>query len=198
MSQRDAVPALRSTWASSAVAAVDDVRAGRQSSLALVEEARRIETGDPSVRAIAELRADAALEEAAAVDRGEPAGPLAGVPITIKAAIPVAGMRSTWRLEDAREHRADRDAAVVAHLRGAGQSSSRRLTVHQKLADFTRTGNPPYGRTSNSRAPSTGLVAPRVGRPAAVAAGFFFLGGGSDRGHHSIRSYPVSAGSCCR
>jgi len=49
---------------------------------------------------VVELRREAALREAAAADeaiaRGELTGPLPGVPVTVKEAIQVAGMRSTW------------------------------------------------------------------------------------------------------
>lgn len=145
------------------------------------------------IGAVAELRADAALQEAAAVDRGEQSGPLAGVPITIKEAIHVAGMRSTWGIEDAREHRAGQDAAIVARLRHAGAIVVATTNAHQMLADFTRTENPLYGRTSNPRAPGHRPGGSSGGSAAAVAAGFSYLDVGSDL-VGSVRIRPPSAG----
>lgn len=165
----------------SAVAAAAEIRAGRRSSVALVEEALRlIEAENHGIGAVVELRAAAALHEAAAVDRGEQTGPLAGVPITIKEAIHVAGMRSTWGIQDARDHRAEKDAAIVARLRGAGAIVVATTNVQQMLADFTRTENPLYGRTSNPRASGRRPGGSSGGSAAAVAAGFSYLDVGSD------------------
>ena len=84
----------------------------------------RIEAENPKINAVVELRGDAAREVARAADaaiaRGDPIGPLHGVPITIKEAVPVAGMHSTWGNVDFRDHVADVDATVVQRLKGAG------------------------------------------------------------------------------
>jgi len=81
----------------------------------------RIDAANPGLNAVAELRREAALREAAAADqaiaRGEPTGPLHGVPMTIKEAFNVAGLHTTWGNPAFREFTADRDAAVVRRLR---------------------------------------------------------------------------------
>ena len=79
------------------------LRGGQISSRELTRLAlARIDTVNPSLNAIVELRREAALQEAAAADeaiaRGELTGPLHGVPVTVKEAIQVAGMRSTWEI----------------------------------------------------------------------------------------------------
>ena len=52
---------------------------------------------NPVVNAVIELRREAALAEAAAVDAaGSFESPLSGVPITIKDCFDVAGMHTTW------------------------------------------------------------------------------------------------------
>ena len=188
MSQHDAPPALRSTWALSAVAAVDDVRAGRQSSVALVEEARgRMETDDPSVGAIAELRADAALEEAAAVDRGEPAGPLAGVPITIKAAIPsrAGARRGALRMPAS--------TGLSGMQRGGSSAGCGAIVVATTTPIRCSPTSPaPRTRCMAGRAtpgrPGTGLVAPRVGRQPQLPPGSSFSAAGRTMADHPIRS----------
>ena len=85
----------------SATAATDMLRGGQISSSELTRVAlARIDAVNPSLNAVVELRREAALREAAAADeaiaRGELTGPLPGVPVTVKEAIQVAGMRSTW------------------------------------------------------------------------------------------------------
>lgn len=158
-----------------------EIAVGARTAVSVVEEVlRRIEAGDGAVRAIAELRAEVALREAAEVDRGERTGSLAGVPITIKEAIHVGGMRSTWGLTEAREHRAEHDAEVVARLRAAGAVVVATTTAHAMLADFTRTESPLYGRTDNPSAPGHRPGGSSGGSAAAIAAGFSCLDVGSD------------------
>src|SRR5918999_4724875 len=59
----------------------------------------RIEAVDPALNAVVELRAERALEEAAAADDAAfqgIIGPLHGVPMTIKDSFDVAGLHTTW------------------------------------------------------------------------------------------------------
>src|SRR3954449_12081572 len=72
------------------------VRAGEASPHELVEAAlRRIESLDPKLNAFIELDGERALEAAGEVRPGE-AQPVAGVPIAIKANVPVAGLCVTF------------------------------------------------------------------------------------------------------
>src|SRR5262245_34998408 len=59
----------------------------------------RIDRLDPSLNAVVELRAEQALAEAAAADEAIAHGsrrPLLGVPMTVKEALNVAGLHTTW------------------------------------------------------------------------------------------------------
>jgi amidase len=169
----------------SATTAGEMLRSGQISSSELTELALgRIDALNPSLNAVVELRRDAALKEAAAADqamvRGEPTGPLHGVPITVKEAIQVAEMHSTWGNRDFSDYVVDKDATVVHRLRRAGAIVVGTTNVAFMLADFGQTANELYGVTNNpwdiTRAPggSSG------GAAAAVGAGMSFLDYGSD------------------
>src|SRR6202011_4485511 len=84
----------------------------------------RIDAVDPALNAVVEVRADAALREADAADeaiaRGAGAGPLHGVPMTIKDAFNVAGLHTTWGNPAFKDFVADTDATVVRRLQQAG------------------------------------------------------------------------------
>ena len=56
----------------------------------------------------------------AAIARGDEVGPLHGIPITIKDALEVSGMRSTGGAIELREYIPDHDAPVVQAVRDAG------------------------------------------------------------------------------
>src|ERR687894_599173 len=138
----------------------------------------------PAVNAVVELRREAALREAVAADeaiaRGEDAGPLRGVPTTIKEAFNVAGMRTTWGNPAFKDFVADSDGTVARRLRQAGAIIVGKTNVAFMLADFGQTANELYGVTNNpwdtTRTPggSTG------GGAAALSAGMSFLEYGSD------------------
>ena len=85
---------------STATDAAQLVRAGQVSSRELTEQLlARIEAVDPALNAVVELRADAALADADAADAAiaaGAAGPLLGVPITVKESFNVAGLHATW------------------------------------------------------------------------------------------------------
>jgi len=85
---------------------------------------QRIEAVNPKLNAIVKLTAESALSEARAADkalaRGEPAGPLHGVPMTVKDSIDTKGVRTT----DATKGYANRvpqgDATTVSRMKAAG------------------------------------------------------------------------------
>lgn len=144
----------------------------------------RIDAVNPQLNAVVELRREAALREAAAADeviaRGELAGPLHGVPMTVKEAFQVTGLHSTWGNAAFRDFIASRDAAVVRRLREAGAVITGTTNVAFMLGDFAQTANDLYGVTSNPW--DTGRVpgGSSGGSAAAVAAGMSFLEYGSD------------------
>jgi amidase len=122
----------------------------------------------------------AAGEADAARSRGE-AGPVLGVPITIKDSIDIAGLTTTWGFPPFKDHTAAADAVVVARLKAAGAVILGKTNVPLALGDY-QSYNAIHGTTNNpwdlSRTPggSSG------GSAAALAAGFGALSMGSDIG----------------
>jgi amidase len=169
----------------STVEAAELVRRGDVSARELTEALlHQIETVDPKLNAVVELRGEEALHEAAVADQAVAAaaelGRLHGVPMTVKESFNVAGLHTTWGNPAFRDHVADWDATVVARLRQAGAIIVGKTNVHEMLADFGQTANDLYGATNNpwdlTRTPggSSG------GGAAALAAGMTFLEYGSD------------------
>src|SRR5690242_4733132 len=169
----------------SATEVAASLRAGRLSAGELVELVLdRVGAVNPAVNAVVETCPEAvrraAVEADRALARGEPVGPLHGVPMTIKESFQVAGMRSTWGVPAFADHVADRDAVVVRRLREAGALLFGTTNVPPMLADVGGSANDLYGRTANpwdaTRTPggSTG------GGAVAVATGMAFLEYGSD------------------
>lgn len=161
------------------------VRAGRLSAREVADLALdRIEAVDPAVNAVVETCRPAASAAATAADRavgnGERLGPLHGVPMTIKEAFPVAGMRSTWGSPLFAGQVADRDAVVVRRLREAGAVLVGTTNVAPMLADVSQTTNELYGRTVNPWDPTRTPGGSTGGGAASVAAGLAYLEYGSD------------------
>ncbi|WP_436532748.1 amidase [Actinoplanes sp. HUAS TT8] len=144
----------------------------------------RIERLDGDINAICVPDFDRALAAAGEADaaraRGE-AGPVLGVPMTIKDSIDIAGLPTTWGLPPFKDHVPAADAVVVARLKAAGAVILGKTNVSLALGDF-QSYNAIYGTTNNpwdlGRTPggSSG------GSAAALAAGFGALSMGSDIG----------------
>src|SRR4051794_3127778 len=87
------------------------------------------------VNAFITVTADAAMEDARVAERervrGDPAGPLAGVPIALKDLFDTAGVRTTAGSRFFSERVPDRDAAVVQKLRTAGAVLLGKLNMHE-------------------------------------------------------------------
>jgi amidase len=143
----------------------------------------RIDAVNPNVNAVVELRAEAALEDAAAAD-GAPENtvtqPLHGVPITVKETFDVAGLHTTWGNPAFKEYVAENDATLVARLKDAGAIVVGKTNVHAMLADFAQTSNEVYGTTNNPWDVSRTPGGSSGGAAAALAAGLKFLDDGSD------------------
>jgi amidase len=157
---------------------------GREVSAVEVLEAklRRIEERNPALNAIVSMEVDgaraAAAEADAALARGETVGPLHGVPMTLKDAIDVAGLRTTLGT-DLLDRVADRDSTVAARLQRAGAIVFGHSNVPPWLADY-QSANPIFGRTANPWDLGRTAGGSSGGAAAAVAAGLTPLEVGSD------------------
>jgi amidase len=143
----------------------------------------RIDSVNPVVNAVDELRPEEALRNAAAVDEAVDArglGPLSGVPMTIKESFNVSGLHTTWGNPAFKEYVADRDATVVQRLKRAGAILVGKTNVHFMLADFGQTANDLYGVTNNPWDTTRTPGGSGGGGAAALAAGMTFLEYGSD------------------
>lgn len=144
----------------------------------------RIEALDGAINAVVVRDFDRARAAADAADHAVARGerqPLLGVPMTVKEAFDVAGLPTTWGLEEGRDNIATSDAVAVRRLKAAGAVILGKTNVAPGLGDW-QSDNPVYGRTANpwdlSRTPggSSG------GSAAALAAGMVPLELGSDIG----------------
>jgi amidase len=142
----------------------------------------RIEKHNPHLNAVVSADADRAREAAAAADsalaRGEPAGPLHGVPMILKDGHDVAGLRTTVGTE-VFDRVPERDGTVAARLRAAGAIIVGHSNVPPFLADY-RTENPIFGRTSNPWDRDRTPGGSSGGAAAALAAGLTPVEVGSD------------------
>lgn len=121
-----------------------------------VEETRRclnnIERFDSFVNAYISVLVDSALSEAEAIDRareqGTVAGLLAGVPISVKDCIDVAGIPCTNGSTFFADYVPENDALIVQRLREAGAVILGKTNLHE-FAYGSTTQNPHYGSTRN-------------------------------------------------
>ncbi len=97
------------------------VRSGELSAVDLVEESLRvIEAYDGPVNAFTVVLRDQALAQAREVDHHRPDLPLAGVPVSVKDHVWLAGVRATNGSRALTDHVPALDAACVARLKDAG------------------------------------------------------------------------------
>jgi fatty acid amide hydrolase len=140
---------------------------------------------DRRLRAIAVPRFERALDEAAAIDRlrarGHRAGPLAGLPVTVKECFDLAGTPTTAGVARLQRMPSGGDAAVVAALRDAGAVIIAKTNLAQ-LCWSLETSNPVYGRTNNPWDPARTPGGSSGGEGAAVSARLSPVGIGTDSG----------------
>lgn len=148
--------------------------------------AARIERLNPWINAIVTLDLDRAKRDAELVDerrgRGETVGPLAGIPMTIKDAIAVGGMRSTGGAAELRDDVPEDDAPAVASLRAAGAVIVGKTNVPRWCNAETETHNELFGTTNNPWDLSRSVGGSSGGSAAAVAAGLSSCDLGTDIG----------------
>src|SRR5216683_2376020 len=172
-------------WEVSAAEAVGLMRAGRVTSVELVESCLgRIRETEPRVEAWIYLDPEYALAQAKAVDEwrqsGRTVGGLHGVPVGLKDIIDTGDMPTENGSVLHAGRTPARDAAVVERLRAAGAVIMGK-TVTTEFA--TRTA----GKTRNPHDPGYSPGGSSSGSAAAVAAGMVPLALGSQTGGSTIR-----------
>jgi Asp-tRNA(Asn)/Glu-tRNA(Gln) amidotransferase A subunit family amidase len=183
----------------SAVSMAEQIRRKRLTPVELVEShLNRIEELNPKLNAFVHVDAESARRQArlaeAAVGKGEELGRLHGVPLSIKSAIEVAGLRCESGSKLRSGFVPAQDAPLVSRLRQAG-AIILGVTNATELLMAWETDNILYGRTNSpwnlERTPggSSG------GEAAAIASGMSAGGVGSDGGG-SIRVPAHFSGIC--
>jgi fatty acid amide hydrolase len=167
------------------------IRDGQATSRQVVQaHIARLRATHDRLNALVLDRYDAALAEADAADRargrGEIAGPLHGVPITIKESFDVEGLPTTGGMDAYRDNVAKKDSPLVERLRRAGAVVLGKTNISQLLF-YLESDNPVYGRCNNPWNPERTPGGSSGGEGAVIAAGGSPLGLGSDIGG-SIRA----------
>jgi amidase len=150
----------------------------------LKAELARHEATHPALNAVVALDIDKAMAHAGAVDdlrtRGEPVGLLAGLPMTVKDTLDVAGLPASSGLPHLRTRMA-RDAAAVSLARAAGAIIWGKTNTPVMAGDW-QTYNALYGTTNNPWDAARTTGGSSGGAAAALAAGVTALEIGSDIG----------------
>ncbi len=138
---------------------------------------------NPQLNAIIVKDIERATVRARALDAGgrENAGPLFGVPMTVKESFDYAGHPTTWGYKFREAHCAPDDALAVQRLEAAGAVVFGKTNVPVALADW-QSFNPIYGSTNNPWNLGHSPGGSSGGGAAACAAGLVGLELGSDIG----------------
>lgn len=154
----------------------------------------RLDAVNPSVNAVVDHRPADVLAQASAIDaaiaRGENAGPLGGVPVTVKVNLDQEGYATTNGLTLQRDLIARSNSPVVDNLRKAGAVILGRTNAPAFSYRWFTT-NLIHGDTKNPRDPGITPGGSSGGAAAAVAAGIGHIAHGTDIAG-SIR-YPAYA-----
>jgi amidase len=144
----------------------------------------RIEALDKRINAVVVRDFERAREAARAADmalaRGEQRA-LLGIPITVKEAISVAGLPTTWGFPQFKDFVPKEDAVIVSRVKREGAVLLGKTNVPLGLGDF-QSYNDIYGTTKNPWDISRSPGGSSGGSAAALAAGFGVLSFGSDIG----------------
>jgi len=179
--------------------AARDIRSKKLSPIELVEShLRSIASLEPKLNAFVHLDADGARIQARAAEtavlRGEPTGPLHGVPLTVKSSIDVAGWPCAAGSLLRKDYVPRADAPLVARLKSAGAILLGNTNTPEFLMAY-ETNNLLGGKTSNPWNLAYSAGGSSGGEAAAIAAGCSMGGVGSDGGG-SIRVPAHFCGIC--
>ena len=162
---------------------VEALQTRRVSAIELLDRSiARIEAHDDAINAVVVRDFERARAAAGAADaalaRGE-RRPLLGVPMTVKEAIHVAGLPTTWGIQGTQAIEVRESAVAVQRLERAGAVIIGKTNVATQLGDW-QTFNPVYGTTNNPWNTARTPGGSSGGGAAALAAGFVSLELGSD------------------
>ena len=164
--------------------AVEQARLVRERKVGSVElvhlHLQRIEQINPAINAVTELLADRALAEARRADNHAPAGPLHGVPCSIKDSLELAGTVCTAGTVGRRGAApSTEDAVLVQRLRAAGAIPIAKTNLPDLLFAF-ESDNLLFGRTNNPYGLERTSGGSSGGEAALIAACGSPMGLGSD------------------
>jgi len=176
----------RSEWSfKTAVECSAALAAKKISAVELAQDAiARIERHDDKINAVCVRDFERGLAAARAADaalaRGE-AGPLLGLPMTVKESYNVAGLPTTWGFPPQKDFRPPEDALSITRVKQAGGVILGKTNVPAGLADW-QSYNDIYGTTNNPYDLGRTPGGSSGGSAAALAAGYGPLSMGSDIG----------------
>src|SRR5262245_52992452 len=188
-------PLVSELWRLSTSEVASLVRTRKVSAREVADAAlQRLDSVNPRINAIVDLRPDLVREQADQVDRvlarGNDPGPLAGVPVTLKINIDQVGFATTDGSRLQKDLVARFNSPVVDNLVRSGAVLLGRSNA-PTFALRWFTSNLLYGGTRNPRDPRLTPGGSSGGAAAAVAAGIGHIGVGTDVGG-SVR-YPAYA-----
>lgn len=170
----------------SVVAIAESIRSGERRAVEVAESAlEQIAARDGRLRAFVTVTKDELLAQAREVDekreRGEPLGPLAGVPIALKDALCTRGVPTTCGSKMLEGWKPPYDATVVARLRAAGAVLPGKTNLDE-FAMGSSTETSAFGATRNPVDEARTPGGSSGGSAVAVAAGMTPASLGSDTG----------------
>ena len=185
-------------WQETAVRLADMVRHGEVSAEAIAYASiDRMRDVNGALNAVVEDLGDRAIAAARIIDkarsRGEPLGPLAGVPITIKVNVDQKGHATTNGVAAYRDVIAPDDAPVARNLQQAGAVVVGRTNTPE-FSFRAETDNPLHGQTRNPWGDHVSPGGSSGGAGSAVMAGMCALAHGNDIGG-SLRFPAAAAGA---
>ncbi len=182
-------------WSLSATEVAAQIRDRRISAVEAAQAAlQRLDAVNPQLNAVVDFRSDEVLARAretdAALARGDATGPLAGVPVTVKVNIDLAGFATTNGLKQQRDLVAKTNSPVADSLLRAGATIVGRTNT-PAFSYRWFTDNQLHGATFNPRNRALTPGGSSGGAASATAAGIGHLAHGTDIAG-SIR-YPAYA-----
>ncbi len=177
---------MSSLWQLTATELASGLRNGEFTAVEILESVlERCDELNPRINAIVEDLRESALETAAEQDRkaarGEWAGPLHGIPVSIKINVDLEGSATNNGVPGLADATVSEDAPIVQHLRKAGAVIFGRNNAPE-LSMRATTVNPIYGRTVNPWHEEASPGGSSGGAGAAAAAGMGPMHHGNDIG----------------